>query len=122
MYFFGSWLAWALLHSAVLYWFNLSYETAILDSLISNTLLAAACYFISSNLQYYRPGQARLLYFGIWCLLLSGLWLLVINGLLPLVIEKRAGIRGIPNHVFARSVWHWVFNHWLDGNAERVVV
>ncbi|MGV3589928.1 MAG: sensor histidine kinase [Adhaeribacter sp.] len=87
VYFLGSWLAWALLHSAVLYWFNLSYETAIYDSLISNALLAAACWFISSSLQYYRPGQARLLYFGIWCFLLSGLWLLVLQWLLPMVIE-----------------------------------
>ena len=87
LYFLGCWLAWALLHSAVLYWFNLSYETVILDSLISNALLATACWFISSNLQYYRPGQARLLYFGIWCLLLSGVWLLVLQWLLPLVIE-----------------------------------
>ncbi|MDB5263040.1 MAG: sensor histidine kinase, partial [Adhaeribacter sp.] len=92
LYFFSSWLAWALLHFGVLYRFNLSYETALIDSLISNALLAAACWFISSNLQYYRPGQARLLYFGIWCLLLSGLWLLVLQWVLPSVIE------GEPNY------------------------
>ncbi|MGV3589996.1 MAG: sensor histidine kinase [Adhaeribacter sp.] len=88
LYFVGAWVVWALLHAAVLYWFNLSVETAILDSLVSNTLLAGACWFISSNLQYYQPDQARLLYFGIWCLLLSGLWMLVLQYMLPLIIEN----------------------------------
>jgi two-component system, LytTR family, sensor kinase len=92
--FIGGWLAWALLHTAVLYWFGLSSETATLDSLISNALLAAVCYFISSNLQYYQPNKARILYFGVWCIALAGIWLLVLERLLPLVME---GVPGYPH-------------------------
>lgn len=84
----GGWLTWALLHTAVLYWFGLSTEVATLDSLISNALLAAACWFISGNLQYYQPGKARVLYFGVWCVALTAAWLLVLQRLLPLVIEN----------------------------------
>lgn len=86
--FFGGWLAWALLQTGVLYWFGLSIENASLDSIISNGLLAAACWFISSNLQYYQPGKARVFYFGLWCLALTTAWVLALQWLLPQVIES----------------------------------
>jgi len=86
--FLGGWLAWSVLHTAVLSWFGLSLETASLDSAISNALLAAVCWVISSGLQYYRPGQARVLYYTVWCLFLTGFWLLVVQWLLPRLIDN----------------------------------
>jgi len=85
--FFGCWLAIALLQTATFYWFGLSPDLALNDSFISSGLLAALCWLISSNLEYYRPQQARYLYIGIWCLLLAAIWTSSIYYLLPILLE-----------------------------------
>ncbi|MFC5271543.1 sensor histidine kinase [Adhaeribacter terreus] len=85
--FFGCWLALALLLAATLSWFGLPLELAFSDSFISSGLLAAACWLISGNLEYYRPQQARYLYIGIWCFLLALIWTTSLYYLLPVLLE-----------------------------------
>lgn len=89
--FFGCWLALAILLSATLNWFGLPLELALNDSFISSGLLAAACWLISGNLEYYRPQQARYLYIGIWCFLLALIWTTSLYYLLPIVLETDPG-------------------------------
>jgi two-component system LytT family sensor kinase len=85
--FFGCWLVIALLQAATFYWYGLSTELALNDSFISSGLLAAVCWLISSNLEYYRPQQARYLYIGSWCFLLAGIWASSLYYILPVLLE-----------------------------------
>ena len=63
-----------------------SWPTALIDSAVSNILLAAACVLVSNTLQYYLPQQERYWYILVLSLALSGGWLLGIKYLLPLLI------------------------------------
>ena len=85
--FFGCWLVIALLQTAILYWFGIDLDLALSDSFISAGLLAAVCWLISGNLEYYRPQQARYLYIGIWCFLLAGFWVSSLYYMLPILLE-----------------------------------
>lgn len=84
-WFAGCWLFLAGLQAALLFWYGLSWELAIQDSLLSNAVLATACWLISNNLYYYRPGQRRYLYVGLWCLFLAACGALLLRYLLPLM-------------------------------------
>jgi sensor histidine kinase YesM len=85
--FFGCWLGIALLQTATLSWLGIRFDLASSDSFISSGLLAAACWLISGNLEYYRPQQARYLFIGIWCLLLAVIWTSSVYYLLPILLE-----------------------------------
>ena len=76
-----------MLITATLYWFGFPLELSLNDSFISTGLLAAACWLISGNLEYYRPQQARYLYIGIWCFLLAIIWTSSLYYLLPILVE-----------------------------------
>jgi len=67
----------AILQSQVLLWLGMSFRFSVIDSVVSNSLLAMACVAVSSGLRYYLPQQNRILYFIFWCLALAGLWLLI---------------------------------------------
>jgi two-component system, LytTR family, sensor kinase len=84
-WFVGCWLFLAGLQALLLNWYGLNWELALRDSLLTNVVLAKACWLISNNLYYYRPGQSRYLYVGLWCLFLAVCWVLLIRYLLPLV-------------------------------------
>ncbi|HWK07681.1 MAG TPA: histidine kinase [Puia sp.] len=87
--FISWWLIWALLQTMLLVGFDLPFGIALSDSLVSNTLLALACGFISNNLQYYLPKKERYWYILFVSLGLSGLILLACKGILvPLLSEK----------------------------------
>jgi LytS/YehU family sensor histidine kinase len=87
--FISWWLIWALLQTMLLLGFGLDFGIALSDSLVSNTLLALACSFISNNLQYYLPKKERYWYILFVSLGLSGLILLACKGILvPLLNEK----------------------------------
>ncbi|MBK0404130.1 histidine kinase [Adhaeribacter sp. BT258] len=88
--FFGVWLVIALLQTATLTWFGVLFELALGDAFISSALLAAACWLISSNLEYYRPQQARYFYIGLWCLLLAVFYASTLYYLLPMLLETDA--------------------------------
>lgn len=64
-----------------------SWQLSLIDSFLSNILLALTCTLVSNNLQYYLPQKERYGYLLVLSLVLSLLWLLVSNYLLPLVIQ-----------------------------------
>ncbi|WP_276480062.1 sensor histidine kinase [Paraflavitalea pollutisoli] len=79
MIFAGCWLVWSLVHVAILRNWLLSWPSAVNDALISNGLLAAACWLVSNNLRYYRPRKGRYAYMLILCAALSGLWVFIVK-------------------------------------------
>jgi two-component system, LytTR family, sensor kinase len=72
--FAASWLAWALLHVTLLYRWGYSWQSALTDMLLTNSLLAAVSLLLSNNLRYYRPRKGKYLYILIVCVAMSGLW------------------------------------------------
>lgn len=73
--FLACWLLLVGVHGYALVGFGLRWEDALVDSGLSNGLLAFAGFIISTMLQQYRPSEARYLYVLVWCFLLTGLWL-----------------------------------------------
>lgn len=61
---------------------------AIIDSVVSNILLAAICLLISNNMRYYLPRKEKYWYVLMLSLGLSGLWLLVLRTLLWIIYKK----------------------------------
>ena len=75
----------------VLIWFGISTVNAIIDSAVSNMLLAIICYFLGNILRYYRPGKSKFFYYVfIWDLGISAIWLLIIYHILSLLIPDVA--------------------------------
>jgi len=89
--FISWWAIWAFLQISLLIGFGLSAGTALTDSLVSNTLVALCCGFISNNMQYYLPKKERYWYILFISLGLSGIILLACKAILvPLLSEKLA--------------------------------
>ena len=82
--------------------FGLEFGIALSDSLVSNTLLALSCGFISNNLQYYLPKKERYWYILLVSLGLSGLILLSSKGILVPLLSEKLGSDGYAQF-FARS-------------------
>src|ERR1700759_4353892 len=67
--------------------FGLGLYASATDSVVSNTLVALSCGFISNNLQYYLPKRERYWYILIISLGLSGLILLACKGILVPILD-----------------------------------
>jgi two-component system LytT family sensor kinase len=81
-----SWLVLMADHMVVLYWFGLSWQAALIDSAISNTILLLACLLVLNTLRYYLPrGQQHVNIFFL-CLLLTVIWLVISKALLKLTV------------------------------------
>lgn len=71
--------------------FGFTPAVAAADSLVTNTLLAALCWFVANTLQYYLPKQERYWYILFLSLGLSSLLLLISRWILPPLIGDRQG-------------------------------
>ncbi|MEO8403045.1 MAG: histidine kinase [Chitinophagaceae bacterium] len=82
-------IAWLILmidHAAVLYWFGLPYQEAILDSVISNLLLLLFCLLIVNTLRYYLPRVDQYTNVLGMCVIFAILWLLLTRWILQLAL------------------------------------
>lgn len=89
--FISWWAIWAFLQISLLIGFRLSVTAALTDSLISNTLVAFCCAFISNNMQYYLPKKERYWYILFISLGLSGIILLACKAILVPLLSERMG-------------------------------
>jgi len=96
------WLIWAFLQTILLMGFGLSFGIALTDSLVSNTLVALSCGFISNNLQYYLPKKERYWYILFLSLGLSILITIACKGILVPLLDS---LHRDPNYAnfFSRS-------------------
>jgi signal transduction histidine kinase len=69
--FIGWWIVWAFLHCLLIIGYGYSLEEALVDSLVTNGLLAAFCAVVSNILRYYLPYSNRYIYVFILCLIFS---------------------------------------------------
>jgi len=56
------WLVWATVQTFVLHRLNLSWDIAIIDSVIFNGLIALSGFAASSLYRYYQPGRTNRIY------------------------------------------------------------
>ena len=80
--FISWWAIWAFLQTSLLIGFGLRAMTAFSDSLVSNTLVALSCGFLSNNMQFYLPKKERYWYILFISLALSGIILLACKAIL----------------------------------------
>jgi sensor histidine kinase YesM len=84
--FAASWLLWIALQVKVLHWYQFSISAALMDSFVSNVLLAGACILIANLLNYYLPSKERYTYILALVTVFSVVWLLVSRLLLMLFV------------------------------------
>jgi len=83
-------IAWLILmtdHAILLHWFDLSWEAAIIDSVISNTLLLLFCLLVMTTFRYYAPGIDQYVNVLGMCIVLTILWVLLSKWLLGLTLS-----------------------------------
>ena len=56
------WIFWALIQTWVLHQLELSWNYAFIDSVITNGLLALACFAAIILFRYYQPGNSNRIY------------------------------------------------------------
>ena len=100
--FISWWAIWAFLQSSLLISFGLRATIALTDSLVSNSLIAFSCGFLSNNMQYYLPKKERYWYILLISLSLSGIILLTCKAVLVPLISGLADGAGYPQF-FNRS-------------------
>jgi two-component system, LytTR family, sensor kinase len=81
--FFGWWIIWSFLHMLLIISYGYSLNLAILDSVVTNGLLLAACWIVSNILRYYIPYSDRYWY----VLILSLIFSVVVNALSKFILN-----------------------------------
>jgi hypothetical protein len=100
-FFFSAWwLVWMVLQYIILRQLNIDEMHAIVDSILSNVLLAVSCFFISNNMKYYLPRQEKYWYILVLSVSASFLWLLVLQGALWIFFKE-----GDPYFQFIKASW-----------------
>jgi len=94
----GWWLIWAGIHFYVLYDLDIEVRTAIIDSLVSNGLLAGIGLLIINNMRYYLPRQERYGYLVALSLGLSITWVLLDRLFLWLLFRQVPGYADFLSH------------------------
>jgi two-component system LytT family sensor kinase len=87
-------IAWLILmsdHMMVLYWFDLPLKAAILDSLISNSLLLLFGLLLLNTLRYYLVNSESYINISTLCVIFTLLWLLLTKWLLGLSLNSYPG-------------------------------
>ncbi|MEO6961539.1 MAG: histidine kinase [Puia sp.] len=69
--FFGWWVVWSILQGLLIYNYGYSLEISVVDSVVTNNLLLAACWMVSNILRFYMPEKDRKWYILFLSILLS---------------------------------------------------
>lgn len=88
------WGGWSALQFFVLHKAGYSVQTALFDSLLSNTLLSGAAVVVMRSLQYYLPTQNKYGYIVSLCTALTFLWISLTRPLLFLFLSEGAEYKG----------------------------
>lgn len=74
----------------MIYWLGFALTVAVIDSVVSNLLLAGCCLLVTINLKYYQPKQERYWFILVLSIVLSALWQLISRWLLMLFFEDES--------------------------------
>ena len=99
-FFVAWWLVWMIMQFLVLNELKIDDTHAILDSIVSNVLLALSCIFLSNNLKYYLPQKEKYWYIIVLSLVLSLLWMIMQQLIIWTILKD-----GDPYLQFIKSSW-----------------
>ena len=81
------WAMWIVLQFVILKEINIDDKHAIIDSIISNVLLALCCFFISYNMKFYLPRQEKYFYIIVISFTVCSIWMLLQQGVMWLFLN-----------------------------------
>jgi len=102
--FFGWWIVWSALHITLLLSYGYPLSLAATDSLVTNSLLLAACWIVSNILRYYIPYSDRYWY----VLFLSLIFSLVVNALSKFILNLILADPLNTNYIIFLSNSYWL--------------
>ena len=82
-------MAYALIQTALLWWFDISFSLALNDSLVSATITTLCCYVIASALTHYLPQRKGYFYIVVWGLVLAAISVSLDRWILQYVIQDQ---------------------------------
>lgn len=83
------WLVWMVFYAWAIIWLGFSIQVAVIDSVVSNVLLAAIGLGLENILRFYRPEKSKFLYIFVWALCISAIWTVIIKwGLSQLITNN----------------------------------
>jgi two-component system, LytTR family, sensor kinase len=80
------WIFWALIQSWVLHHLGLSWNYSLIDSLVTNGLLALACFAAIILFRYYQPGKSNRIYRLVFALSITILYCIAFNWVLTYLL------------------------------------
>jgi two-component system, LytTR family, sensor kinase len=98
----------------VLIWLGITPVNAVIDSAVSNVLLAVICYYLGNILRYYRPGKSRFYYVFIWDMAISAVWLIVINLLLSHLLTDATYLAFLSKSLPVRFFVAFLITGWFS--------
>ena len=82
------WICWCVLLGFILRSFGLTWESAFIDSVVSNAILVLACVLLINTFKYYLPRKERYGYIIGMCGTVSVVWLFLSRALLLLILPE----------------------------------
>lgn len=82
-----AWLSLMTDHAVLLYQFDMVWQVAVLDSLISNSLLLLTCLLVLNTIRYYVPTVNQYVNVLVMCFVLTILWFLLSKWLLRITLD-----------------------------------
>ncbi len=92
------WLAVIADITFVLRWYSWPWNVAIIDSLISSSILFVFCLLIMNILRFHTPRQKNYINIFIWCAFLAGIWLALSRWILILSLGHVEGYAAFLDH------------------------
>ncbi|SFC70892.1 Histidine kinase [Parapedobacter composti] len=84
------WIAYALIQTALLWWFDVNFALALNDSLVSATIITLCCYVIANALNHYLPRREKYFYIVIWGVVLAAISISASRWFLQYVIADKS--------------------------------
>ncbi len=106
-------MVYALVQTALLWWFDVSFEAALNDSLVSATVITLCCYVISNALNHYSPRKERYFYIVIWGLVLAAISVSLSRWLLQYIISEKAYLDQIDTSLPLRFFINALLIAWM---------
>lgn len=83
------WIIYAFVQTALLWWFEVDFNLALNDSLVSATATSLCCYVIANALNHYLPRRKGYFYIVVWGLVLAAISVSLDRWILQYVIYDK---------------------------------
>jgi sensor histidine kinase YesM len=92
------WLVMIADQAMVLHFFEQSWRTSLVDSIVSNTILLLITLLVMNTLRYYLPRGNQYINIFFLCLILTIIWLLLTRWILSATLDDAGGYRQLLHH------------------------